>query len=104
LLLEKNTIPGSTVLQNKIHQLRKANPGSIRIKDLKHAQTFFDTDSVNVVPKKMENFRHLRRFSEPANLATYVHTPINPLILPDRPKDMKPYYDPLMRKARSFSL
>jgi len=100
--------PGSMVLEKrKSQQMRQAMPGSVRVKgiEVKLSQSMLDINQALVSRQSVPKIKFMRRFSEPANLATYTHTPINPLVLPKKfSAPLRPKLEPVMKKARSFSL
>jgi len=107
LYLKKERRPSTAVLSKHITQLRQALPGSVRLKgiELKLSNSLLDLDLARKSIHLNQKLKHTRRFSEPANLSKFAHTPLNPLVLKTLPTLQKKTLERLevLRKARSYS-
>ena len=97
---------------NKLQQLRQATPGSIRMMgiEVKLSKSLLDLNAASANILAMPKYKYIRRFSEPANVRTHVHFPINPMVLLSKPPPTVPgaatirFKEDQLKKARSFSL
>jgi len=88
--------------------LRQADTSSDLL-EIKFSKSLLDLNAASAQMQILPNLKHVRRFSEPANIRKHRHAPLTPLIFPKSPMSRAPSAlniaeESQLRKARSFSL